>query len=311
MTAFGASIAFFLLVYAVAIGLWGMISGRREGVENKFADLAVQVRMADSAAEGGAPPQDRNATRALLQWARKHIPQPDVDNPRVEKLAQELVMAGFRQSSLFTFEVVRVLGALGLALVGAAVGWFVSGGGSNIFVCAFAGLALGFMGPSYYLKRRARLRQGAIANELSDALDLLVVSVEAGLGLNEAIKVVGTEAERQDQEIGRELALVAAEVSAGRTMGEALRSLAERSAVEDVKPLAATLIQSEQLGSKIGPALRASADALRAKRRLRAEENAQKLSVKILVPLVLLVLPAMLMLIIGPAMIQIVRTLRS
>jgi tight adherence protein C len=311
MTAFGASLAFFLLVYAAAIGLWGIISGRRGGAQDKFADLAVQVRIAESAAEGGALSPDRNATRAMLHWARKHIPQPDVDNPRVEKLAQELVMAGFRQSDLFTFEVVRVLGALGLALVGAAVGWLASGVGSNVFVCAFAGLAVGFMAPSYYIKRRARLRQATIANELSDALDLLVVSVEAGLGLNEAIKVVGTEAERQDQEIGRELALVAAEVSAGRTMGEALRSLAERSAVEDVKPLAATLIQSEQLGSKIGPALRASADALRAKRRLRAEENAQKLSVKILVPLVLLVLPAMLMLIIGPAMIQIARTLRS
>ncbi|HSR56720.1 MAG TPA: type II secretion system F family protein, partial [Candidatus Binataceae bacterium] len=91
--------------------------------------------------------------------------------------------------------------------------------------------------------------------------------------------------------------------------GQALRSLSERTAVEDIKPLAATLIQSEQLGAQIAPALHASSDALRARRRLRADEAAQKASVKILFPLVLFVLPAMIMVIVGPAMIQVVRTI--
>ena len=142
-------------------------------------------------------------------------------------------------------------------------------------------------------------------------LDLLVVCVEAGLGLYEAIKVVGAEAERQKQEIGTELSLVSSEISAGASLGQALRSLAERTAVEDIKPLAATLIQSEQLGAQIGPALHASSDALRTRRRLRAEEAAQKSTVKILFPLVLFVLPAMIMVIVGPAMIQVIRTIHG
>ncbi len=117
--------------------------------------------------------------------------------------------------------------------------------------------------PSYYLGRRARIRQSNIAKQLSDVLDLLVVCVEAGMGLFEAIRIVGTECERHGQEIGTELNLVATDISAGASLGQALRGLADRTAVEDIKPLAATLIQSEQLGAQIGPALRASSDALR------------------------------------------------
>jgi tight adherence protein C len=183
--------------------------------------------------------------------------------------------------------------------------------GGRFLMSIIGGLAAGLFLPSYLLGRRARKRQGAIAKQLSDVLDLLVVCVEAGLGLYEAIKVVGTEAERQKQEIGTELSLVSSEISAGASLGQAMRNLADRTAVEDIKPLAATLIQSEQLGAQIGPALHASSDALRTRRRLRAEESAQKASVKILFPLVLFVLPAMIMVIVGPAMIQVIRTLRG
>jgi tight adherence protein C len=131
------------------------------------------------------------------------------------------------------------------------------------------------------------------------------------MGLFEAIKIVGDETERYGQAIGTELAQVSVEVAAGTSLGQALRNLAERTAVEDIKPLAATLIQSEQLGSQIGPALRSSSDALRIKRRFRAEEAAQKSTIKILFPLVLFILPAMLIVLLAPAMIQAMRTLSA
>jgi tight adherence protein C len=140
-------------------------------------------------------------------------------------------------------------------------------------------------------------------------LDLLVVCVEAGLGLCEAIKIVGSETQRQKQEIGTELSTVSAELAAGSSLGQALRSFAVRTAVEDIKPLAATLVQSEQLGAQIGPALRSISDSMRTTRRLRAEEAAAKTTVKILFPLVLFILPAMMSVIVGPAMIQIMRAL--
>jgi tight adherence protein C len=176
-------------------------------------------------------------------------------------------------------------------------------------IYATVGAIFGVMAPVAYIGRRGRMRQRTITNELADMLDLLVVSVEAGLGINEALKVVGAECNRQHEEIGHELAIVSGEMAAGATLGDTLANLAERTAVEDFRPLAATLVQSEQLGAKIGPALRASSDALRSQRRLRAEEAGQKASVKILFPLVLLILPAMMMLIIGPAVIKALRTL--
>ena len=173
-------------------------------------------------------------------------------------------------------------------------------------------LAAGYFGPLYYLRRRAGKRQKEISRQLSDVLDLLVVCVEAGLGLFKAMrKPIGDETERYGQAIGTELAVVSVEVAAGGSLGQALRNLAERTAVEDLKPLAATLIQSEQLGSQIGPALRSSSDSLRTKRRFRAEEAAQKSTIKILFPLVLFILPAMLIVLLAPAMIQAVRTLSS
>ena len=99
-------------------------------------------------------------------------------------------------------------------------------------------------------------------------LDLLVVCVEAGLGLLEAIKIVGDETKAQQLVIGDELSQVAGEVNSGSSLGQALRALADRSGVADIKPLAATLIQSEQLGAAIGPALRAISDSIRSRRRL-------------------------------------------
>ena len=171
------------------------------------------------------------------------------------------------------------------------------------------GAAVGAFLPGYYLNKRAKNRQIDIGRQLSDVLDLLVVCVEAGLGLLEAIKIVGDETKAQELVIGYELSQVAAEVNSGASLGQALRSLADRSGVADIKPLAATLIQSEQLGAAIGPALRAISDSIRSRRRLYAEEAAQKTTIKILFPLVLMILPAMLLIIIGPAIVQTVRTL--
>jgi len=210
-----------------------------------------------------------------------------------------------------TYQVVRVLLAIGGGVIGLIFGAIFHTSVATPLLFGIAGIGIGIFVPSYILGRRARIRQQAIARQLSDVLDLLVVCVEAGMGLFEAIRIVGTECERHGQEIGQELNLVATDISAGATLGQALRGLADRTAVDDIKPLAATLIQSEQLGAQIGPALRASSDALRNHRRLHAEEDAQKASIKILFPLVIFVLPAMIAVIIGPAMITVLHTLTS
>ena len=309
MSSLLTAIMFFCLISAAGLSIYFALFAKNRIIEERFTDLAFKMRVA----QGGLDDEAQQATISTLvfKWASRRIPPPDLNSPKGEKLVQTLAQAGFIKSgSAQTFQVLRVFCAVGFALLGflgATIGGAAMG---QIVMFSLAGIALGLFIPSYYISRRARTRQGAIARQLSDVLDLLVVCVEAGLGLYEAIKVVGTEAERQKQEIGTELSLVSGEISAGASLGQAMRNLAERTAVEDIKPLAATLIQSEQLGAQIGPALHASSDALRTRRRLRAEELAAKASVKILFPLVLFVLPAMIMVIVGPAMIKVMQTLR-
>jgi tight adherence protein C len=291
-----------------ATAIYHALYGSHRALEERFADLALKMRAAQGVFEDEE--EDLHGwSRLFLQWAAKRVPVPRPDTPEGEKLARTLVQAGYLKSTMpQMFQVFRFGMGIGGLLLGVLTGLILRDSGSMILF-GLAGFGIGIFVPSYYVGRRARKRQNAIARQLSDVLDLLVVCVEAGLGLFEAIRIVGTESERQKQEIGRELALVASEISAGATLGQALRNLADRTAVEDIKPLAATLIQSEQLGAQIAPALHASSDALRTRRRLRAEEAAQRTTIKILFPLVLFVLHAMLLVIVGPAIIQILHTL--
>lgn len=304
------SLSFFFLIGAAGFGFYMAVFGTNRAVEERFADIAVKMRVAQGALEDET--EQRNLARLVVKWASKRLPAPDPRTPAGEKLSQTLVQAGFmRSGAAQIYQVIRVAAIITGVLLGLAISIFLGAHGGRVLLVVFLGAALGLFLPSYYLNSRARKRQNAIARQLSDILDLLVVCVEAGLGLYEAIKIVGVEAERQKQEIGTELSMVATEISAGSTLGQSLKNLAERTAVEDIKPLAATLIQSEQLGAQIAPALNASSDALRTRRRLRAEESAQKASIKILFPLVLFVLPAMIAVIVGPAMINVVRTLKG
>jgi tight adherence protein C len=233
-----------------------------------------------------------------------------MDPAKAEKLSNTLTQAGYLGThAARTFHVIRLACATVSALAAVLIAALSGAGGGSPIVYIVTGAAVGAFLPSYYIGRKARWRQQAIGRQLSDVLDLLVVCVEAGLGLSEAIKIVGSETSHQGQEIGHELSIVTGEISAGVTLGQALRNMADRTSVVDMKPLAATLIQSEQLGAQIGPALRSISDSLRSARKLRAEEAAQKTTVKILFPLVIFILPAMMAVIVGPAMIQVMRTL--
>jgi tight adherence protein C len=310
MSPFMIGVAVFFLAGAACAALSFALSPKSRAMEERFADLAVKMRATQGALDGDN--QDDTVLRMLFRWAAKRVPPPNLDTPTGEKLQATLAQAGFLKSSAAqNYQVARVLMAAGGGLLGLLIGAIFHPLSATPLLLAMGGIGIGIFAPSYYLGRRARKRQNAIARQLSDVLDLLVVCVEAGMGLFEAIRIVGTECERHGQEIGTELNLVATDISAGSSLGQALRGLADRTAVEDIKPLAATLIQSEQLGAQIGPALKASSDALRMRRRLHAEEDAQKASIKILFPLVIFVLPSMIAVIIGPAMISVLHTLSA
>lgn len=297
----------FCLLWIVGGAVYRALYGMHRLVQQRLEEVTVRISVAQ--AQAGTIDESNTAIgSSIVQWALKRMPQ---GKERLSaKTSRALVRAGFiRSNAIRIFQLIRLTAAIAGGALGLITGVMMYGSGPKPMLLLILGIGVGAYAPSYYLARRGRIRQSRIAKQLSDVLDLLVVCVEAGLGLLEAIKVVGDEAENHGQEIGTELTLVTGEVSAGSSLGQALRNLGERTAVADVKPLAATLIQSEQLGAQIAPALRAASDAMRSKRRLRAEEAAQKSTIKILFPLVLFILPAMLLVIIAPALIQSIHTL--
>jgi tight adherence protein C len=311
MSAILISTAIFCMLGVAAMAIYVALYGGHRVFQERFAEMAIKMQISEGEGMFAGGRESEGFAHTLFQWALRRMPKPKA-SPSSDKTIHTLVRAGFvRSGALRTFQLIRIIALAVTGIVGIVAATIFGLAAGRVALVVIGSLAIGYFGPLYYLRRRANRRQKDIARQLSDVLDLLVVCVEAGLGLFEAIKIVGEETDRQGQAIGTELALVSVEVAAGGSLGQALRNLAERTAVEDIRPLAATLIQSEQLGSQIGPALRSSSDSLRTKRRLRAEEAAQKSTIKILFPLVLFILPAMLIVLLAPAVIQAVRTLSS
>jgi tight adherence protein C len=179
----------------------------------------------------------------------------------------------------------------------------------KIFFLGALGLLFGFLFPIAFVRWKMRKRQEEITDYLPDALDLLVVCVEAGLGLNASFVKISEEFALSSPTLSDEFDIVNREMIAGKPRIEALRSLSDRTGVEEVKSLVAMLIQTEKLGTSLAQSLRVHSDSLRTKRRQRAEEAAAKTTIKLVFPLVFLLFPALFVVILGPGMIQIVKVL--
>jgi tight adherence protein C len=302
-------VAIFVLLAIAAVCVSAAIADRSSALDERLSEMSARMRV--SYGELGADEiESVSVAHTLFKWALRKVPAPKLDAPEVAKVAKIMLQAGYGGARpMHVFQLLRITSAIGMTC--ASLGLSVVSGWSEMrtIMAMIAGAALGAWLPLQLLTHQAKKRRAEIASQLSNVLDLLVVCVEAGLGISEAIKMVGSESDRQGQLIGRELAMVSAELNSGTGLGFALRGLAERTQIDDIKPLAATMIQSEQLGSRMGPALRALSDSLRNSRRMRAEEAAQKTTVKILFPLIFFVLPAMMIVIVGPAMMQIIRAM--
>ncbi|MFN7917555.1 MAG: type II secretion system F family protein [Vicinamibacterales bacterium] len=170
--------------------------------------------------------------------------------------------------------------------------------------------AAGFFLPGLWLERQLNIRRREIENGLPDALDLLVVCIEAGSGLDQALMKTSEEIAFTYPALGDELRLLTSEIRAGKTRMEAFKSLASRTKVDDVRALVAMLIQTDRFGTSIGQALRTHADTARTKRRQRAEESAQKIGVKLVFPLVLFFFPAFYVVVLGPAIVTFVNNFK-
>jgi tight adherence protein C len=172
-------------------------------------------------------------------------------------------------------------------------------------------IGLGYILPTLIVGMRIRRRQKEMQRALPDALDMLVVSVEAGLGLNQALVRVADEIYRLSPVLSEQMTLVNLEIRAGTARDEALRNWADRTGMADIASLTGMLIQTDRFGTSVAQALRIHADTMRTKRRQRAEEAAAKTTIKLIFPLVFCVFPALFVVILGPAVIQIIQALKS
>lgn len=170
---------------------------------------------------------------------------------------------------------------------------------------------VGYIAPPFYLRSKKNARQKDIQKALPDVLDLLVICVEAGLGLNQALLRVSQEIGHVSTLTASELSLVNSEIRAGVPREEALRNLADRTGVEDVRSLVTVLIQTDRFGTSVARALRVHSDTMRTKRRQRTEEAAAKTTIKLVFPLAFCIFPAMFVVVLGPALIQIARELSN
>jgi len=224
--------------------------------------------------------------------------------------AKKLMKAGYRGRSAMT-----VFFGIKVALILAALlGVLFSGvlqtmPKENLLILLIVCVGGGYILPDFILSTRVTARQERIQLALADALDLLVVCVEAGLGLDQAILKTGEELRVTHPDICEEFNTVSLELRAGKPRKEALRNLADRTGVEDLSGLVSMLIQTDKFGTSIAQSLRIHSDALRTKRRQRAEERAHKVSVKLVFPLVFLIFPAMFVIILGPGVIKIIKQL--
>jgi tight adherence protein C len=245
--------------------------------------------------------------RDLVARLGTALPTPAQGAKRLERL---LIRAGYRhpQAARMVYGA-RALAAVTLPLLAAVLmGRLQAGADAKALVIGGAAIA-GFAAPGYYVTLRARSRQRRIRRGLPDALDLLVICVESGLGLDQAIMQAAKEMELAHPDISREFAMVNLELKAGKRRAEALRNMAERTAVAELRKLVAVLIQADRFGTGVAQSLRMHADYMRVQARQVAEEKAAKLGVKLVFPIFFCILPTLFVVTVGPMAVRLVREL--
>ena len=271
----------------------------RRSVSSIDQRLREVIGVPEEPKEASAAPEQ---ITAFLKRLGERLPKSPAE---LGKLQLRLVQAGYRRpDAIAIFLGIRFGVALLLfALIATPVVMRPNLG------MALVAAAIGYMMPAMALARMAKRRQHRIRLSLADALDLLVVSVEAGLGLDQAMARVGQELAFAYPDLSGELRLVNLELLAGTPRADALRNLAERTGVDDLKSLVAMLVQTDKFGTSVANSLRVFSETLRTKRRQRAEEAAAKTGVKMVFPLVLCIFPAIWVVTIGPAALKFIQVL--
>lgn len=266
-----------------------------------------QRTAADRLSEMGGPSMEGSSTirsQRLQSLTNTAARLAVSDEEQLASLRKRLLQAGYRdRSAVEIYSALRTVGAIVLAI---AVFPFVATKGPLwIVASSLVGASVGYYLPAIWVTNTLQKRQTELLNAFPDALDLLVSCVEAGLGVDAAFRRVAEEMESAAPELARELQLVTVEVNAGVARSEALRHLADRTGLEDINSLVNVLVQAERFGTSVSRALRVHSEHVRVRRMQRAEEKAAQVSPKLTVAMILFILPCLVVILIGPAFINV------
>jgi len=293
-----------ILTILVAVAVAAVVFSFGAAVVTPTSVLGARLR-----ALGGRqqPVENKPALKERLEQALEPISKALPLSPAdVSRTRGWLIQAGFRDARHVNYYFgLRAL----MAMMGFAGTVLFLGFSDPPLLLGLTGL--GFLLPRFFLKRMIKDRQQRIRLALPDALDLTVICVEAGLALDQAMMRVGQDLHHAHPDLSDEFHLVNLEMRAGKPRAEALRNLVDRTGVDDIRSLVGTLIQTDRFGTSVAQALRVHSDSLRTERRQRAEEQAAKTTIKMVPPLVVFVLPSIIFVTIGPAVIALIRQLGS
>jgi tight adherence protein C len=290
----------FLATVGVVVALFYAFSPGEVSIATRLARIAGIAAPVQEEAKFAERQKER--VRDTLANVGKMLPAPSTEKASRTQLL--MIRAGYRSPE-------GLLAMRGIKLIfpiAALAGVYLTGMyRANPFLVPVMALGLGYLLPDMWLTWRVKSRQHKLRRALPDALDLLVICVEAGLGLDQALLKVSQDMRISHPQLSEELQLVNMEMRIGKTRIDALRELARRTGLDDIKALVAMLIQTERFGTSIAQSLRVYSDDMRLKRRQRAEEMSAKTSVKMVPALVFFIFPALMVVILGPAIITLIR----
>ena len=297
----------FLMTVLTMVGIYSLVRSRQTAKDWGERIRGKTPTVETSEADKGLAYLSRIFLKLLERLGQANKPKDQAETSRLRK---SLVTAGYRgaRAPVIFLGSKLFLGILFGALFFIFGDEVTKGMSANVFSMTMVATALGgFYAPQLWLSLAISRRKEKLLNGFPDALDLMVVCVEAGLGLDQAISRVGEEIKIGHKDLGDEFQLVSLELRAGFSREQALRNLSERTDIDEIRSLIALLIQTDRFGTSVGQALRVHSDSMRMNRRLRAEEMAAKLPVKLMLPLIVFIFPSLMVVIIGPGAIKLIR----
>ncbi len=301
-------LALFGVFAALAWWVLGLMADKKPRAVERLAELKnprLRRSPQPDAILKRSDPMTKVLERATPALAAPLLPRSEAE---LSKLKTRLANANFRsEGARAVFLGLKLVGLIAALLIGGGTVVSIKGVTSNALLTIGVLALIFFYLPDLIVGFLARSRQQAIFLALPDALDLMVVCVEAGLGLDHAMRKVSDEMKRTHRILSEELALTNFHLQMGRPRSEALHELGVRTGVSDLRALSAVLIQADKFGSSIAQALRVQSESLRTRRRQLAEEKAAKTAVKLIFPLVLFIFPGIFVVLVGPAAISMVR----